>query len=83
MHRDKVTMCLHTVDASPSRRFLGIRHFIIGCIMTVASEEARMRKEKTFMNKLNLILVQVCSSNPDLGKSSRSFSPRIEKRVAS
>lgn len=28
--------------------------------MTVASDEARMRKEKTFMNKLNLILVQVC-----------------------
>ena len=36
--------------------------------MSIASDEARMRKEKTFMNKLNLILVQVCSSVPRTGR---------------
>ncbi|KAF8507275.1 CRM1 C terminal-domain-containing protein [Gautieria morchelliformis] len=45
--------------ALPDTQRQGIRHFIVGLIMTVASEEARMRKEKTFMNKLNLILVQI------------------------
>ena len=39
--------------------FQGIRNFIVGIIMRTASDETTTRREKTYMNKLNLILVQV------------------------
>ncbi|KAG5219590.1 Exportin [Salix suchowensis] len=38
--------------------FPGIRNFIVGVTVKVASDEATMRKEKTYLNKLNLALVQ-------------------------
>lgn len=38
---------------------LGIRNFVVGITVKVASDEVTMRKEKTFINKLNLALVQV------------------------
>jgi exportin-1 len=39
---------------------LGVRNFVIGITVKVASDEATMRREKTYINKLNLALVQVC-----------------------
>jgi exportin-1 len=37
----------------------GIRNFIVGVTVKVASDEVSFRKEKTYINKLNLALVQV------------------------
>ncbi|KAL0947085.1 hypothetical protein HGRIS_013226 [Hohenbuehelia grisea] len=37
----------------------GIRNFIVGVTVKVASDEATLRKEKTYINKLNLALVQI------------------------
>lgn len=39
--------------------YLGIRNFIVGITVKVASDEVALRKEKTYINKLNLALVQV------------------------
>ena len=39
---------------------IGIRNFIVGITVKVASDEVAFRKEKTYVNKLNLALVQVC-----------------------
>jgi exportin-1 len=38
----------------------GIRNFIVGVVVKVASDETTARKEKTYLNKLNLALVHVC-----------------------
>ncbi|GJJ12193.1 Exportin-1 [Clathrus columnatus] len=43
----------------PDSQRQGIRNFIVGIIMSVSSDEVTVRKEKTYMNKLNLILVQI------------------------
>jgi hypothetical protein len=40
---------------------LGIRNFVVGITVKIASDENLLRKEKTYINKLNLALVQVCS----------------------
>jgi hypothetical protein len=42
-----------------ARSCLGIRNFVVGITVKIASDETTMRKEKTFVNKLNLALVQV------------------------
>ena len=39
--------------------FIGIRNFIVQVTVEVSSDEARMRREKGYLNKLNLVLVQV------------------------
>jgi hypothetical protein len=39
---------------------LGVRNFVVGITVKVASDEATLRREKTYVNKLNLALVQVC-----------------------
>jgi exportin-1 len=38
---------------------VGIRNFVVGITVKVASDETTLRKEKTYINKLNLALVQV------------------------
>ena len=38
----------------------GIRNFIVGIVVKISSDEQSMRREKSYMNKLNLALVQVC-----------------------
>lgn len=38
---------------------IGIRNFIVGIIVKVSSDESSLRKEKSYVNKLNLALVQV------------------------
>jgi hypothetical protein len=40
---------------------LGIRNFIVQMTVEIASDEGRMRREKAYVNKLNLVLVQVRS----------------------
>jgi exportin-1 len=37
----------------------GIRNFIVQVTVDVSSDETRMRREKSYLNKLNLVLVQV------------------------
>ncbi|KAG1803568.1 CRM1 C terminal-domain-containing protein [Suillus plorans] len=43
----------------PDGQRLGIRNFVVGITVKVASDETTMRKEKTYINKLNLALVQI------------------------
>ncbi|CAK5277765.1 unnamed protein product [Mycena citricolor] len=43
----------------PEGQRQGIRNFIVGVTVKVASDEATMRKEKTYVDKLDLTLVQV------------------------
>ncbi|KAG2061672.1 CRM1 C terminal-domain-containing protein [Suillus discolor] len=43
----------------PDGQRLGIRNFVVGVTVKVASDETTMRKEKTYINKLNLALVQI------------------------
>ena len=53
----------------PVSHKLGIRHFIVALIVKSASDERTLRNEKVYINKLNLVLVEVshiCSSLPNL-----------------
>ncbi|KAF9818890.1 hypothetical protein IEO21_02428 [Rhodonia placenta] len=43
----------------PDGQRQGIRNFVVGINVKVASDEATMRREKTYLNKLNLALVQI------------------------
>ncbi|KAJ3492099.1 hypothetical protein NLI96_g245 [Meripilus lineatus] len=43
----------------PEGQRQGIRNFIVGITVKVASDEATLRREKTYVNKLNLALVQI------------------------
>ncbi|KDQ59442.1 hypothetical protein JAAARDRAFT_33006 [Jaapia argillacea MUCL 33604] len=43
----------------PDGQRQGIRNFVVGITVKVASDENTMRKEKTYVNKLNLALVQI------------------------
>lgn len=38
---------------------IGIRHFIVALIVKNASDERTLRTEKVYINKLNLVLVEV------------------------
>lgn len=39
---------------------LAIRYFIVNVIVKVSSDEQSLVREKTYLNKLNMVLVQVC-----------------------
>ncbi|WVQ72072.1 hypothetical protein IAR50_001616 [Cryptococcus sp. DSM 104548] len=43
----------------PADQQTGIRNFIVGATVEIASDETRMRREKGYLNKLNLVLVQI------------------------
>ncbi|KAJ7632457.1 CRM1 C terminal-domain-containing protein [Roridomyces roridus] len=43
----------------PDGQRQGIRNFVVGVTVKVASDESTMRKEKTFVDKLDLTLVQI------------------------
>jgi exportin-1 len=47
--------------ALPHDQQSGIRNFIVQVTVEVSSDETRMRREKGYLNKLNLVLVQVSS----------------------
>ncbi|KNZ75454.1 Exportin-1 [Termitomyces sp. J132] len=53
----------------PDGQRQGIRNFVVGVTVKVASDEVAMRKEKAYINKLNLALVQV---RPFLGVMTES-----------
>lgn len=40
---------------------VGIRNFMVETIVQQSSEEANLRREKTYINKLDLTLVEVCA----------------------
>lgn len=42
---------------------LGIRNFTVSVTVRIASEEANLRRERAYLNKLNLALVQVRDRN--------------------
>ncbi|EJD43612.1 hypothetical protein AURDEDRAFT_145424 [Auricularia subglabra TFB-10046 SS5] len=53
-------------NALPEDQRLGIRNFVVTIVMEICSEEASMRKEKTYLGKLNLCLVQILKQDwPD------------------
>ncbi|GJJ12198.1 hypothetical protein Clacol_006439 [Clathrus columnatus] len=75
----------------PSDQRIGIRHFVVGMIMKVTTDEARMRKEKAFLNKLNLTLIQILKHEwphdwstfiPDLVQFSKTSLTRCENNMA-
>ncbi|GAA5913363.1 hypothetical protein JCM8208_004742, partial [Rhodotorula glutinis] len=43
----------------PEDQRSGIRNFVVGVIVKTSSDEQTLRREKSFVNKLNLILVQI------------------------
>jgi exportin-1 len=43
----------------PEQQRTGIRNFIVGVIVKSSADEMTLRKEKAYVNKLNLILVQI------------------------
>ncbi|ORY35659.1 CRM1 C terminal-domain-containing protein [Naematelia encephala] len=45
--------------ALPADQQQGIRNFIVQLTVDISSDEGRMRREKGYLNKLNLVLVQV------------------------
>lgn len=55
-----VSICNQTLLIS---FFVGVRNFVVGITVKVASDEATLRKEKTYINKLNLALVQVSATS--------------------
>ncbi|KZV88566.1 hypothetical protein EXIGLDRAFT_651045 [Exidia glandulosa HHB12029] len=68
-------------NALPQDQRLGIRNFIVGIIMELSADEAASRKEKTYLNKLNLCLVQILKQDwphhwptfiPELVQSSKT-----------
>ncbi|EQC30849.1 hypothetical protein SDRG_11331 [Saprolegnia diclina VS20] len=45
--------------AMPKDQREGIKQYIVGKILTMSADEATLRKERLFINKMNLVLVQV------------------------
>ncbi|RSH81644.1 Karyopherin transporter [Apiotrichum porosum] len=67
--------------ALPADQQQGIRNFIVQVTVDLSSDEARMRREKSYLNKLNLVLVQILkqawpkdwpSFIPEITQSSRT-----------
>jgi hypothetical protein len=61
MDSGKVRHAVVVATLRPISQIQGIRNFIIAITVKVASDEVTLRKEKTYINKLNLALVQVCT----------------------
>jgi hypothetical protein len=49
-------------DVNLILRGSGIRNFTVSVTVRIASEEANLRRERAYLNKLNLALVQVRDS---------------------
>jgi len=58
--RDGKRAIIHAIKQSLSLHS-AIRNFIVNVIVKVSSGEATLRKERTYINKLNMVLVQVSS----------------------
>lgn len=55
--------------ALPEEQRQGIRNYISNLIIKISSSESTFRSEKVFLNKLNIILVQVGSIFPSVGNA--------------
>jgi len=44
---------------TPDMNALGIRNYTVGLIVKLSSDEASLVRERTLLNKLNMVLVQV------------------------
>ena len=53
----------------PEEQRSGIRNFVVQVIVKTSSDDATMRREKSFLNKLNLILVQILKQEAALWPS--------------
>ncbi|THH04477.1 hypothetical protein EW145_g5485, partial [Phellinidium pouzarii] len=67
--------------ALPEGERQGMRNFVVGVVVKVSSDETTIRKEKSYVNKLNLALVQILKQEwphnwpnfiPELVESSRT-----------
>lgn len=58
----------------PEDQRSGIRNFVVGVIVKTSSDEQTLRREKSFVNKLNLILVQILKQEWRVLSSARSCS---------
>ncbi len=61
--------------ALPEEQRVGIRNFLSNIIIRYTTDEALFRKENTFVNKLNVILVQILKH--DWPSKWKSFIPDI------
>jgi len=43
----------------PETERMGVRNFIVEIIISITGDEANLRREKSYINKLNMILVQI------------------------
>jgi len=43
----------------PAEEREGIKNYIVGKVVDISKDEASMQAEKLFLNKLNVILVQI------------------------
>lgn len=50
---------VHAIEPFSLNMLSAIRNFIVNVIVKVSSDEATLRKERTYINKLNMVLVQV------------------------
>lgn len=50
---------MHLVQGSPLKRLLGIRNFVVNFIIQSSSSEESLKTQRTFLNKLNLVLVSI------------------------
>jgi hypothetical protein len=60
----------------PEEQRSGIRNFVVGVIVKTSSDEQTLRREKSFVNKLNLILVQILKQEWCVLLSLAFFLPR-------
>ena len=57
----------------PRNQCEGIKKYIVGLIIKTSSDQALMEKEKTYLNKLNMILVQVYTFVQCTGSKSKEY----------
>lgn len=50
---------MHLVQSFPLKLLLGIRNFVVNFIISSSSSEESLKSQRTFLNKLNLVLVSI------------------------
>lgn len=59
--REQALGTISPVECKSLTWILGIRHFIVSLIVKNSSDERTMHNEKVYINKLNLVLVEVAN----------------------
>ena len=49
----------HPTSRASNKQNAGIRNFVVSTTLSVAADEENMRRQKVYLDKLNLLLVQV------------------------